>query len=343
MFFPRDDLTKAKDILQHAHHVFCICHRGPDGDAIGSLLGMGLFIENALQKNVTFHCSDDVPDMFLFLPGAERIQGVPAVTVNDAIVFLDCAEPKLTEMHETNPQFFDGSIPSINIDHHPSNPLFGSVNFVIPDASSACEIIVHLADAFSWSFTPNIATCLLTGMYTDTGGLLHSNTSSQVYRTVARLLHEGGRHQCMVQTIFRTVKICTLKLWGRVLENIVVTEDGGAVAAVRQGDFKAAGAKYSDLTNAIDYVNAVPGMRFSLILSERDGKVKGSLRTLCDDIDVSAMASRFGGGGHRKAAGFSVVGNLKQELRWTVVPHSSDHDGVGGGGLASSPGCPDDS
>ena len=344
MFFPRTDLKKALDIIQHARHIFCVCHRGPDGDAIGSLLGMGLFIESALQKNVTFHCSDDIPDMFLFLPGAQRIQRVPEVTENDAIVFLDCAEPKLTEMHETHLQFFDGSIPSINIDHHPSNPLFGLVNFVIPDASSACEIIVHLADEFSWSFTPDIATCLLTGMYTDTGGLLHSNTSYRVYRTVARLLRDGGRHQCMVQTIFRTAKMSTLRLWGRVLENIVVTEDGGAVAAVRQGDFKAAGASYSDLTNAIDYVNAVPGMRFSLILSERDGKVKGSLRTLCDDIDVSAMASRFGGGGHRKAAGFSLVGNLKQELRWKVVSRSSDQDGAGGGGVPSSDdGCGDGS
>lgn len=338
MFFQRDDLQKALDILQHAHRVFCICHRGPDGDAIGSLLGVGLLIENALGKSVTFHCIDDVPDTFLWLPGAERVQGVPDVTEKDAIVFVDCAEPHLTEMHFARPTFFDGSIPSVNIDHHPSNPLFGSVNFVVPNASSACEIVLYLADAFRWSFTPDIATCILTGVYTDTGGLLHSNTSPRVYRTAARLLREGAHHQGMVQTVFRTVKMSTLKLWGRVLENIVVTEGAGAVAAVRQGDFKAAGAAYSDLTNAIDYVNAVPGMRFSLILSERDGKVKGSLRTLCDDIDVSVMASRFGGGGHRKAAGFSLPGQLKPELRWTVVAPSAPQEVAGGGGGASSDG-----
>lgn len=331
MIFHRDDCTLAHDILQRANRVFCICHRGPDGDAIGSLLGVGLFMENALKKEVTFHCTDEVPGSFLFLPGAQRVQGVPEITEKDAIVFVDCAEPKLTEMHESHPEFFNGRVPSINIDHHPSNPLFGTVNFVVPDASSACEIVVGLADALGWTFTPDIATCLLTGVYTDTGGLLHSNTSPRVYRTVARLLREGACHQNIVQMVFRTVKMSTLKLWGRVLENILVTEEGGAVAAVRQGDFKAAGADYSDLTNAIDYVNAVPGMRFSLILSERDGMVKGSLRTLCEDIDVSAMASRFGGGGHRKAAGFSLSGKLKSDVRWTVVPKSRDYDNRGGG------------
>jgi phosphoesterase RecJ-like protein len=87
---------------------------------------------------------------------------------------------------------------------------------------------------------------------------------------------------------------------------------------VTEGDFRASGADYSELTGAIDYVNAVPGMRFSLILSEREGTVKGSLRTLRDDVDVSAMAAKFSGGGHKRAAGFALPGKLTPEIRWKV-------------------------
>jgi phosphoesterase RecJ-like protein len=123
-----------------------------------------------------------------------------------------------------------------------------------------------------------------------------------------------------VKNVFRSSKVSTLKLWGRALEKISLTDEGGAVSAVTAGDFRATGADFSELTGAIDYVNSIPGMKFSLLLSERGDKVKGSLRTLHDDVDVDAMARKFSGGGHKKAAGFSVTGKLREETRWTVIP-----------------------
>jgi phosphoesterase RecJ-like protein len=221
-------------------------------------------------------------------------------------------------MDQTHPMLFDGTMPTIQLDHHHRNPAFATVNVVLPEAASTCEIVVLLADALRLPISSDVATCLLTGVYTDTGGLLHSNTSPFVYRTVARLVRAGARREEIVRNVFRTAKLSTLKLWGRVLEKISLTAEGGAVSAVTEGDFRASGAEYPELTGAIDYVNAVPGMRFSLILSERDGTVKGSLRTLRDDVDVSAMAAKFSGGGHRKAAGFALPGKLKPEIRWKV-------------------------
>jgi phosphoesterase RecJ-like protein len=138
------------------------------------------------------------------------------------------------------------------------------------------------------------------------------------------LLRSGARRQSIVTAVFRTAQLSTLRLWGRVLEKVTLTEEGGAISAVTEGDFRATGADYSALTGAIDYVNAVPGMKFSLILSERDGKVKGSLRTLRDDVDVSRMAGKFSGGGHRKAAGFALPGKLKPEIRWKVVEETQE-------------------
>jgi phosphoesterase RecJ-like protein len=315
---------QAHALLEGAKRIACICHRNPDGDALGSMLGFGLLLEQAFpDKRITFHCSDPVPETFLFMPGVLRVQGPPVLQPGDSAVFLDCAEAKLTEMHLSHPQLFDGSYPTVNIDHHPGNPGFGTANIVVGEASSTCEIIVDLAEELHWALRPDIATCLLTGVYTDTGGLLHSNTTPAVYRTVAKLLRSGARLQLIVSAVFRTAKLSTLKLWGRVLEKISISEEGGAISAVTDGDFRATGADYSELAGAIDYVNAVPGMRFSMVLSERNGKVKGSIRTLRDDVDVAAMAGNFQGGGHKKAAGFALDGKLKQEMRWKVVDENA--------------------
>ncbi len=329
MDFPPRELSLAKELLEKADHVHCVCHRNPDGDAIGSMLGIGLLIEKQFPgKTVTFHCKDAVPEIFHFLPGAFRVQGPPDMSnigTEPLFIFVDCAEPKMTEMHLTHAELFEGIHPTIDIDHHPRNPHFGTANFVFPSAASTCEIIAGLADKWDWKMDADIATCLLTGVYTDTGGLLHSNTTMQVYRTVAQLLRAGARRQELVTAVFRTAKLSTLRLWGRVLEKISLTEEGGAISAVTEGDFRATGADYSELTGAIDYVNAIPGMKFSLILSEKGGTVKGSIRTLRDDVDVAEMAGKFHGGGHKKAAGFALPGKLQPEVRWKVVGESPAH------------------
>ena len=327
------DAEKAQSLLRSASCLSCLCHRNPDGDAIGSLLGMGLLLEQQFpEKEILLHCYDPAPPPFRFLPGALRVTSLLGLPKGkngrwdpdrDAFIFLDSAEPKLTEFHESHPELFNGTFRSLNLDHHSTNINFASLNIVMPDASSTCEVIVKLADALRWKLTPDIATCLLTGVYTDTGGLLHSNTTADVYRTIAELLRCGARRQEIVTNVFRSAKLSTLRLWGRVLEKISVTDEGGAVSAVTEGDFRATGADYSELTGAIDFVNAVPGVRFSMVLSERNGKVKGSLRTLRNDVDVSAMAGAFKGGGHKKAAGFSLSGKLKPEIRWKVVENGN--------------------
>ena len=319
MMIPIENIRRAQEIIRSAPRIVCICHRNPDGDAIGSLLGMVLLLEETYpEKTILFQCRDPAPATCRFLPGALRIRHDYAYIPGDVVIILDCGEPKLTEMHETHPMLFDGSMPTIQFDHHHRNPDFATVNFVFPEAASTCEIVVAFADTVGWSLTSDIATCLLTGVFTDTGGLLHSNTTAAVYRTVARLLRAGARRHEIVTAVFRTAKLSTLKLWGRVLEKISLVGEGGAISAVTEGDFRASGADYSELTGAIDYVNAVPGMRFSLILSERGGTVKGSLRTLRDDVDVSVMAAKFSGGGHKKAAGFALPGKLQPEIRWKV-------------------------
>ena len=317
--FAKADIDRALSLFKSAKRLCCLCHRNPDGDAIGSMTGIAQLLEHiAPDIPVKLYCYDPSPPMFSYLSWITRIEQVMMPVEGDVFIFLDSAEPKLTEFHESHPQIFGKDWPSVCFDHHPTNTRFATVNFIVPEAASTCEILADFAEAIGLSISSEIATCLLTGVYTDTGGLLHSNTTPHVYRTVARLLRAGARQAVIVHHVFRTAKLSTLRLWGRVLEKISLSEEGGAISALTEGDFRSTGAEYSELTGAIDYVNAVPGMRFSLVLAERAGKVKGSIRTLRDDVDVSAMAAKFSGGGHRKAAGFAVAGKLVPETRWKV-------------------------
>ncbi len=315
----RATVDRALALMKSAKRLCCICHRNPDGDAIGAITGIAELLRIITPDTpVKLHCVDPSPPLFSYLSLATSIESEMDPREGDVFIFLDCADPKLTEYHERFPQIFGGTWPSVCFDHHATNPGFGTVNFVLPDAASTCEIIAEFAEIAGLPLSTETATCLLTGVYTDTGGLLHSNTTPRVYRTVAKLLRAGARHQIMTQQVFRCAKLSTLRLWGRVLEKISITEEGGAISALMESDFLAAGADYSELTGAIDYVNAVPGMRFSLVLTERAGKVKGSIRTLREDVDVAKMAAAFQGGGHRKAAGFAVEGKLVPEMRWKV-------------------------
>lgn len=322
--------SQVLQFLEQAKRIVCITHANPDGDALGSMLGCSAILRQQFpNKEFLCVCSDPAPAPLRFLPAATAVQQDFTPLSGDLIVFLDAADPKQTDFEGTHAVLFDEAerqkigISAIKLDHHPPVSDFATLNIVDATASSTAEIVLDIADSLSFPLPKEAATCLLTGIYTDTGSYMHSNTTSRVYRTAARLIQAGADQRAIVKNIFRTSRISTLKLWGRVLEKVSLTNEGGAVSAVTAGDFRATGADFSELTGAIDYLNAIPGMRFSLVLSERNGKVKGSLRTLRDDVDVAAMAQKFSGGGHKKAAGFSINGTLEEETRWKVIPPSA--------------------
>src|SRR3989344_2098657 len=169
----RDEVQRCAAFFSEASRLIVLCHANPDGDAAGALLGMGMLLEQAYPHTaILFLCKDPLPEMLSFLPQCGRIVHEVTPEQGDIAVILDCAEPKLTQFHEIHPHLFDRSMHVVNIDHHPTNLNFGEVNLVNPAASSACEIVTEFADMLGWTITPDIATCLLTGVYTDTGGLL---------------------------------------------------------------------------------------------------------------------------------------------------------------------------
>lgn len=313
------------DAINKANHVLIISHANPDGDAIGTNAALRHVLQKELGKDAVSACIDPIPEKFQFIPGAMEFVQDFELQEFDLVIAVDIAAKHLLKFHESKPALLSGTVPFINIDHHVSNENFGTLNVVLPEAAAAAEIMYDILIANGLEVTPEVATCLLAGIYYDTGGLKHTNTSKKVYQTVSKLLRHGGTLPNIVKNLFRTKSVNKLRLWGRIFEKMALTDKQVIMAAIESKDFEETGASPEDLSGIIEYLNMVPEGKFSVMLSEKEeGKIKASLRTLRDDIDVAEIAGKFGGGGHKQASGFVVPGRLEQETRWKVVDENGD-------------------
>ncbi len=323
------EFQKAKNALMGAQKICIISHRRPDGDAVGSNVALKMALEN-VGKEVVSACVDPVPEDSVFLKGAADFVTDFDYEDFDAIVSVDCGGLKLVSFHEKKPKILSGKIPFINIDHHESNEHFGTINVVDPEACATAFILYFFFEQCGWEITIDIATALLHGVYFDTGSLMHSNTSAEVYEVCGKLVARGADLRRVVKELFYTRSVSKLKLLGRILEKTYINEEGVTVSAVGTEDYLACGADSQDTGGAIDYLNMVPGSKYSVLLSEdrERGIVKGSLRTRRDDVNLSEIASQWGGGGHPKASGFGVEGHLKPVMSWKVVPEDGSDKGT---------------
>ena len=314
----QNELKSIAGVIEKSDRILIIPHKNPDGDTIGGALGLYQVFLN-MKKNPEILCYDEPPPVFSFLPNIEKVKVGESDLDHDSIFILDAGATHLTGFHEKYPRLFNKSLEVVNIDHHPSNDYYGKYNLVVTEAASVTAILYEMCTALNLPLDRSAATCFLTGIYTDTGSFMHSNTSSETLKIAARLLAKGANLRAITKEIFNTTPLSTMRLWGRVMKNAYQTSDGVTVSVVTKRDFDDTGADYSEMSGAVDYVNSVPGADYSVILTERDGKVKGSLRTLKDDVDVAQIAGEYGGGGHTKAAGFTLPGYLEKEVRWKIV------------------------
>jgi phosphoesterase RecJ-like protein len=230
----------------------------------------------------------------------------------DVVIALDCANTdRLGTIFSENPNLFF-EVPVVNVDHHPGNSNFGKVNIVDITASSTAEILVSLLETLGKD-VPNlidtdIATCLLTGLITDTNSFQNSNTTPKSLTVAAQLVAAGGRQQEIVKHVFKTRSLSTLRLWGRALSYI--KEDQSlrfAWSILSKADFVAAQATQDNASGVIDeLLKTAAGMDFVLLLTEREGDLHGSFRSVVSSVDVAKLASLFGGGGHTQAAAFTI-------------------------------------
>lgn len=316
----RAEFQKAKRVLLEAQRICIISHRSPDGDAVGSNLALRLPLE-ALGKQVVSASVDPVPENSIWLKKANTFVQDFNYEDFDVIVSVDCGALKLVAFTEKKPEILSGEKPYINFDHHFSNTNFGTINPVDPEACSTCIIMYKFLRFCNWPVGREIATCLLHGIYFDTGGMMHSNTTAEVFKVSGELMSLGADLKRVSKELFHTTSVNRLRLWGRILERTYVNEGGVTVSAANKADYDASDTNSQDTGGVIDYLNAVPGSKYCVLLSEDEkGIVKGSLRTQRDDINLSDVAAQWGGGGHPKASGFGIPGKLEPIVSWKILP-----------------------
>lgn len=315
----KTEFRKAKKALIDAERIVIISHRSPDADAVASNLALRFCLEK-FGKYVVSACTDPVGPESLFMKKSDTFVTDFNYEDFDVIVSVDCGALKLVKFGETKPEILSGEKPFINFDHHESNEFYGTINVVDADSCATSFIMFQFLTFCELPINFDIATCLLAGIYFDTGSLMHSNTTPEVYSVAGALMARGADLKAVSKNLFHTTPVNRLRLWGRILERTYVNEDNVTISAVGSADYESVGANSKDTGGVIDFLNAVPGSKYCVLLSEDDkGVVKGSLRTKRDDVNLSEVASQWGGGGHPKASGFGITGHLKPVMSWKIV------------------------
>lgn len=302
---------KIRKLIQAKTHILLISHKKPDADTLGSAIALKIILDRYGKKTV-LACCDTPGSSFKFLPFISEFKKDFDLKSFDLVFILDAGASYMTNYQLKYPELFQGDSEVVNIDHHTSNDCFGKINIVDSKAPSTTIILYKMLKFWQENIDVEVATCLLAGIYGDTGGFMHSNTSKQVYKIAADLLAKGARLGEINSSLFRTKSISTLKLWGKVLENVHMTDQDVVISTVKESDYKEVNSDPGQLSGVIDYLNMIPNSKFALLVNEdRKGNLKGSLRTRNNDIDLSKIAATFGGGGHPKASGFTIKGRLK--------------------------------
>lgn len=292
--------------VEAAAKILIVTHTSPDGDAVGASLALRILLKE-LGWEAEVAMIDAPPEAFAFLPYFFKIKNEFRPEQFDMVVMVDCGGWSRTGWFAENELRIDWPKYLIIIDHHHTQE--HSPGLVIADdmVSSSAQLLFYVFQEWGIAINVEAATCLMTGLSTDTGSFKHTNTTPEVFRIAAELMESGANLNRITQHIYLGKSVPRLKLWGRTLDKIQQDRAlGMVVSVITKEDLDECGADLSDLEGVIDLMNTVPGASATLLLSEREGELKGSIRTNAPDVDVSKLAAIFGGGGHIKAAGFNV-------------------------------------
>jgi phosphoesterase RecJ-like protein len=284
-------------------------HEGPDGDALGSLLGMHHLLGQLGKDSVMFMAAKEfpLPIEYRFLPLEEVFHEPPADMADRTVIFLDCGNIDRMPVDFLS----SGENFRINIDHHHDNTRFGDVNLVETGASSTAEIVYDLAVALGARITPEIAAALYVGLITDTGKFMYENTNAQTHRIAADLIEAGVAVDETYRRLYEHVPIEKLRLLSRALEGIRrYCGERLIVSYITAADYEASGAGEEMTEGIIDHLRSIEGAQVAALIRDQGDRGRAarkvSLRSSGGEVDVSAMAREHGGGGHKRAAGFST-------------------------------------
>ncbi len=318
---PQTDFDAVVAALREHERFVVVTHENPDGDALGSMLGAGLGLRS-LGKDVVMCLagSTPFPAEYGFLPLGEVLREPPGDLAERVLLAVDCANERRIGPDSS---LLERAALVVDVDHHHDNTRFGAANLVVPDASSTAEIVRDILAALSVPLTPEIAEALYVGLVTDTGRFQYANTTPKALRLAAELLEAGADVQQIFKWVYETVQFAKLKLLGRALDRARLYEDGRVVVSyLLRTDFADVGAQEPFSEGIIDFLRQTEGSELVALI--REPPTAGgpthriSLRSSSEELDVSAIARKSGGGGHVQAAGFSsedTVGGIVEFIR----------------------------
>ncbi len=302
----KNQLTgEIKDRLDAAKKIVIASHVRPDGDAIGSLLGLGLSLREG-WKSVQMILVDGVPSSFRYLEGSDLIQKEPSKD-HDTFITVDCADFK-----RVGKAFENFSQPDINIDHHVTNEKFGKINLIEADEVATAAILTNHLPEWGLKITKPVAAALLTGIITDTLGFRTPNTTPEALRQAAALMEAGvDMPEIYMNSLVRKT-FPAAKFWGAGLSSLE-SKHHIVWGTLTLKDRKSAGYGGNDDADLINMISAIDGNKVGMVFVEQnDNHVKISWRALEPGVDVSAVAKYFKGGGHAAAAGADIEGSLSE-------------------------------
>src|SRR4051812_13630999 len=306
-------LSQVVELIESKRRFAITSHIRPDGDSLGSSLGL-YWLLRALDKEVEVVMRDAVPHAYRKLPGAELVRVTPRVDrPYDAVFVIECSDITRPGLIDLEKQFV------VNIDHHSTSALFGSVNWIDPTASAVGEMIYNLCKAVGVRVTKEIAECVYTALITDTGSFHYSNTSERTFKVASELVRAGVKPAKISQAVFSSYPWSKIELLGEVLAT-VKRDPSGRVAWMRQSIEmqERAQAAEEDGDGFVNYPLTCDKVEAVAFLKESTpGVYRASLRSK-GDINVARIAEKFGGGGHRNAAGCTLTGSW-EDAESTVV------------------------
>ena len=294
--------------IKKAKKIVILTHESPDGDAIGSSLALKHVIKK-MGKNVDV-IIPEYSRLFNFLPDADKIKKESEIKDYDLAISVDCATLKRLAKKE----YFEKAKKTIVIDHHGSNNMYGDLNYVNPVSPACCEILAGIIEYFEIDIDKNIGTCIMTGIITDTGGFRHSGVNPETFEYTAELIRKGVNIPEIYKKALRTKTKANFELTKRVMERMEFLEGGKVTFTyITSEDEKETGAEPGDHEGLVDIGMDIEGVEISIFIRQREEEnaYKISMRS-GNDINVSDICLMFGGGGHPRAAGALIQGNVEQ-------------------------------
>lgn len=305
-------------LLRQARRVLLPTHQNVDADSMSSVLALKMALEQNDIEAFVLVTDGEVPHSLEFLPKIDDVvlYGVDELPEYDMLLMADASDrTRLAGFYRDDPSRVDGSTPIVNIDHHITNDEYGQVNIVEPKAASTTEVIADVLAVWGVVLTKDIAQCLLAGIYGDTLGLRTESTTARTLRTAADLVDSGANPVPIVNALFRLKPKSSVCLWRAALRSVQWT--GQLIwTELTEEAFRECGAKKSEAEGMVNFLVGTEGSRAAALLYGNEHGWRVSMRSMTEDVDVSAIAAKFGGGGHPRASGVQIEGGEEQKRRF---------------------------